>query len=342
MNYESITTAELELSENQIMSLLNNLTDEEFLKFVNEQKKLRDITITGRKLLDTIDHRGVHMVYDEDIINYTTDLETFSFKKFNREINQKKVDEICKTIEEYGIIVPIIVDKNLEVCEGQHRVKALMKYNENNLNNKKGIHFVIRKEVTSDTIKVMNRTSTNWKPQDYLHSYVETGFPEYIKFQNFNKKNQEFSIYFNAAMCQNDLSGIDRHGGKTNVNHKTQESPKDKFEKGIWKVAYDDPNLERAQRYADNIKKVIKVFNFKKQHFNYALLNLIMNVPQFDLNRLIDKFQENYLFFNKVKIYTREQAYELINEVYNKKLKKSEEELRIVDYYKNKKKKKNK
>ena len=342
MNYESITTAELELSENQIMSILKNLTDEEFLKFVNEQKKLRDITITGRKLLHTIDHRGIHMVYDEDIINYTTDLDTFSFKKFNREINQKKVDEICKTIGEYGIIVPVIVDKNLEIGEGQHRVKALMKYNENNPNNKKGIDFIVRKEITSGTIKVMNRTSTNWKTPDYLHCYVETGFPEYIKLKKFNEKNSEFSLQFNTAMCQNDLSGVDRHGGKSNINHNTHKSSKDKFEKGLWTVAPDDPNLERAQQYADDIKKVIKVCNITTQHFYFALLNLLMNIPKFDLNRFITKLQENYLYYHKVKIHNREEAYDLINVVYNvKSKKKNEEELNILEFWNNKKKKKN-
>ena len=29
---------------------------------------------------------------------------------------------------------------------------------------------------------------TNWKPLDYLHSYVEDGLPEYIKLKNFFEK----------------------------------------------------------------------------------------------------------------------------------------------------------
>jgi hypothetical protein len=53
----------------------------------------------------------------------------------------------------------------------------------------------------------------------------------------------------------------------------------------------------------------------------------------------IDKLQENYLFYNKVKIHNREQAYDFIGEVYNKKLKKSEEFLVILEYYNNKRKK---
>ena len=113
MNYESITTAELELSENQIMSILNNLPNDNFLKLFNEQQKQRNLSITGKELLHTIDHRGKCEIYDEGVLNYTTDLDTFSFGKSNRKIIQKKVDEICKTIDEYGIIVPIIVDKNL-------------------------------------------------------------------------------------------------------------------------------------------------------------------------------------------------------------------------------------
>jgi hypothetical protein len=341
MNYESITTAELELSENQIMSILNNLPNDNFLKLFNEQQKQRNLSITGKELLHTIDHRGKCEIYDEGVLNYTTDLDTFSFGKSNRKIIQKKVDEICKTIDEYGIIVPIIVDKNLEIGEGQHRVKALIKYNENNPNNKKGICFIIRKEIPPKTIKVMNRTFTNWKPLDYLHSYVEDGLPEYIKLKNFMEKNNEFKFYFCTAMCQNDLSGVDRHGGKSNIKHNTHESMKDKFEQGRWTVPVDDPNLERAQRYADDIKKVTKVCNITSQHFYFALLNLLMNVPKFDLNRFINKLQENYLYYHKVKIHNREQAYDLINVVYNTtSKKKNEEELNILEFWNNKKNKK--
>jgi hypothetical protein len=339
MNHDLTATAELELSENQIMSILNNLTNDNFLILFNEQQIQRNLSITGEELLHTIDHRGKSKVYDEGVLNYTTDLDTFSFGKSNRKIIQKKVDGICKTIEEYGIIVPIIVDKKLEIGEGQHRVKALMKYNENNPNNKKGIHFIVRKEIPAKTVKVMNRTFTNWKPNDYLHSYAEDGFVEYIKLKNFVEKNKDFSIYLLSAMCQNDLSGIDRHGGKSNINHNTGESSMDKFEQGRWTVVYDDPNLERAQRYADDIRKVTKVCNVKSKHLYFALLNLLMNVPKFDLNRFIDKLQENYLFYNKVKIHNREQAYDFIGEVYNKKLKKSEEFLVILEYYNNKRKK---
>jgi|694.fasta_scaffold49348_2 hypothetical protein len=341
MNHDLTATAELELSENQIMSILNNLTNDNFLKLFNEQQIQRNLSITGEELLHTIDHRGKSKVYDEGVLNYTTDLDTFSFGKSNRKIIQKKVDEICKTIEEYGIIVPIIVDKKLEIGEGQHRVKALMKYNENNPNNKKGIYFIIRKKIPPQTVKVMNRTFTNWKNPDYLHSYVEDGLPEYIKLKNFIEKNKEFTFYFCTAMCQNDLSGVDRHGGKSNIKHNTHQSMKDKFEQGLWTVASDDPNLERAQRYADDIKKVTKVCNITSQHFYFALLNLLMNVPKFDLNRFINKLQENYLYYHKVQIHNREQAYDLINAVYNvKSKKKNEEELNILQFWNNKKRRK--
>ena len=73
----------------------------------------------------------------------------FNFISSNRDINDKKVKEIEKSIIKYGLMAPILINKIGEIIDGQHRFIALR------------------------IVKLQE--STRWKALDYCKSLAERG-----------------------------------------------------------------------------------------------------------------------------------------------------------------------
>lgn len=57
-------------------------------------------------------------------IQLTKNYEQFKFLKLNRNIDQSYVQELKRKIENRGLLVPILIDKNGYVMDGQHRLMA--------------------------------------------------------------------------------------------------------------------------------------------------------------------------------------------------------------------------
>ena len=55
----------------------------------------------------------------------TRNYDRFKFVESNRDINDNNVNKIEQSILEIGIQVPIVVNDNYEIIEGQHRFVAL-------------------------------------------------------------------------------------------------------------------------------------------------------------------------------------------------------------------------
>ena len=53
-------------------------------------------------------------------INYTK----FTLFDDNRDINDSHVEELTKSMKKSGQLMPVIVNEDMEVMDGQHRVKA--------------------------------------------------------------------------------------------------------------------------------------------------------------------------------------------------------------------------
>ena len=63
-------------------------------------------------------------------IHSTNDLSVFKILEGNRNINLANVERLVKSIEENGFLqMPIIVNENYEVIDGQHRLMAAKKLN---------------------------------------------------------------------------------------------------------------------------------------------------------------------------------------------------------------------
>lgn len=68
---------------------------------------------------------------ESDIKVYVTkDYSIFNFLESNRAVNQNQVKKIVKSIQEKGYYpVPILVDDNYSIIDGQHRFTAVEQLN---------------------------------------------------------------------------------------------------------------------------------------------------------------------------------------------------------------------
>ena len=62
-------------------------------------------------------------------IKNTTDYNLLKMNKLNRSINQNHVKKLIESIKRNGLQIPVIVNKNNEIVDGQHRFIALKKLN---------------------------------------------------------------------------------------------------------------------------------------------------------------------------------------------------------------------
>ena len=114
-------------------------------------------------------------------IQTTTNLEQFQFDGRNRNINRKHVKELADSILEYGQLQPIIVNTSMKVMEGQHRLEAIKLINKTAATPIKVKY--IKKNMPISQVAQMNSHQRQWRIQDWIHYYAQSGNEHYLKLQ---------------------------------------------------------------------------------------------------------------------------------------------------------------
>lgn len=127
----------------------------------------------------------------------TNDYNLFSLKNNNRPICKKHVDLLAKKIYEKNHTkdCPILVNKNYEIIDGQHRFEACKKLN-------LPIYFIMTFEEDDDRLMIeMNVVKKTWVINDYINFYASKGIESYVKIDNLSKK--ENIPIFEILRCKN-------------------------------------------------------------------------------------------------------------------------------------------
>lgn len=101
----------------------------------------------------------------------TTDYDIFSFSKSNRYFSYR--EEMFLEAQR-GFIAPIIVNEKLVVIDGQNRLyHAKMA--------KVPVEYIVKDGLGDDDIIRMNTSQKSWSLQNYVESFANQDFEEYIK-----------------------------------------------------------------------------------------------------------------------------------------------------------------
>ena len=119
------------------------------------------------------------------MIQSTKDYHKFKLSEKNREkgIDLNHVHTLIASIKAKNLLEfrPILVSPEMVILDGQHRWAAAKELDV-------PIYYEISKEFSEEDIPRLN-TSKGWGIGDYLNFHVKSGKQEYIKLQEFMKKN---------------------------------------------------------------------------------------------------------------------------------------------------------
>jgi hypothetical protein len=202
-------------------------------------------------------------------IMVTKDYSIFKTQKGNRDVFQKDVKKVEDKILVNNLLDyhPILVDSNMMVIDGQHRLEVAKK---NNLY----ISFIkVKKEKAGlKTTQSINTTGKAWTVRDFLKSYIELGCNEYIRFNNILNKYKFLTI-----------SQLIELGSSQKA---------ESFREGDYKFTTPDDVLIKA---LDDISLYSSIgINLpKRTHFQRWMLLTIKRGIVFDHTRMVKKLSEN-------------------------------------------------
>lgn len=114
----------------------------------------------------------------------TNDYSAFKSREDNRSIDRAHVNRLIMSIQARNLLdmAPMQVDENMYIIDGQHRLAAARKLNVD-------IWYEVVKNSKPEDIISMN-ISKSWGINDFFNYYVANKFPEYMKLEEYIKKNQ--------------------------------------------------------------------------------------------------------------------------------------------------------
>lgn len=104
----------------------------------------------------------------------TTNYDKFKFETWNRDISEKNLKKIDKSVKEVGWKKhPIIVNENMVVIDGQHRLFYAKTH-------KLPVYYVVVNGLEAKDCVDINNVRTAWNIEDYIKLYASQGNESYI------------------------------------------------------------------------------------------------------------------------------------------------------------------
>lgn len=200
-------------------------------------------------------------------IESTTEYGIFHAIKGNREISKPHVNRLIKAIEKENLLAysPIIVNKQMQVIDGQHRLEAAKKL-------KEPIYYIIDPDATIDEVMSLNANSKIWTSVDFANSYAERGKLEYIALLDFSKRHD-----LTIPICIEIVSADPGSAGKN------------RFKLGTFK-GRDWADSERIAEYAFALRPFMDYRVVKSKSFYRALRTYLGKEKEVPDSELLDKY----------------------------------------------------
>lgn len=123
----------------------------------------------------------------------THDYSLFKRLKGNRQVNLAHVEALKKSMKEQPLlkVKPLLVNKNFEVIDGQHRLQAAKELGQ-------PIYYIIEENADYGVAIVLNANSKNWGTGDYIDMFAQQDHAQYVSLMKFIKDND---ISLDLGLC---------------------------------------------------------------------------------------------------------------------------------------------
>ena len=230
-----------------------------------------------------------NMTNSKDQILFTDDLSIFKTANGNRSINVRHRDKIANNMLSVGVLKqPILVNENMEIIDGQHRISAAKKTDS-------GIFYIIVEGYDIEEVHALNLHQKNWTQRDFMEGYADMGKTQYKQMKKFCEKFPEINMTAAVSIASGQTGG----GSKT------------KFNEGGFKFK----NYSNAVHFTEQLKKVSKHYDgWSRSAFIRALVHLSSD-PNFSMRRFLHKL--SYQSRKMVDCTSLKNYKNLIKEIYN-------------------------
>lgn len=226
----------------------------------------------------------------------TKDYEAFSFITGNRNINKPHLEKLRKSMLEMYIPVPIVVNENLEIIDGQHRFVICK---EEGI----AVHFIQIKGLNLTHVQKINELMRVWTAEAFMNCYcdlaVENEYKEYndyLEYREFKRTygfghNETQAILSNQKMFSGNLS--------------------ERFRNGTFNIV----DLRKAKLVANRITDVSKYYQgYKRRGFVLAMLQCFA-IPEYNHDRFLSKL--SYQTYKLSDQPNYKQYLQIIQDIYN-------------------------
>lgn len=216
-------------------------------------------------------HKIVGYIHEE------TNYDEFKYLGGNRDINHAK--KLLESITENGFYnVPILVNENMEIIDGQGRFEALKTLG-------LPVRYVVEEGASLEACRVLNMKQTNWSSIDYVKSYKESGNENYARLNTLVEKYKgSFTLVQIAKFCVGESPCV-----YTSNSHSICKD----IENGIFELTEEQyENTILLLDYLKSFKGFIR--NSKAQgrtSYLYEVLRVCFESPEIDNNRMLKRYE---------------------------------------------------
>lgn len=226
----------------------------------------------------------------------TKDYSIFKDFSSNREVDHKHVNKLVQSIKKRNLLAvnPIVVDNEMRVIDGQHRLAAAQILNVE--------IYYIQENINRKDISLLNSNQKNWTAMDYINFYTIEKSQAFMQLSNLINNYPDMAV---SALLM--LSNSE--GRRSLVQLK----------EGYLDVLAIDHAKQICELCKNLNDRFQKSFVFDSR-FPLALGKAI-NTENFRMERLIEQISSSPREF--VPCHTKEQYLEMIEEIYNRSLSKN-------------------
>jgi hypothetical protein len=222
------------------------------------------------------------------VLYNTKEYNKFTSAPNNRIINKAQVNRLVKAIQKKNLLHanPIIVNEDMEVIDGQHRLRAASIL-------EIPIYYLVT-DASEDDIVMLNTNQRNWQTTDYIRYYANEGVYDYILLQQ--------QLDSTSHKVSEILELLDKSTTRSQIS------------KGNYKIVSSD----EAKRRLDMLAHVKDMFGRSLYQVQVKALRVAMAHHAFD-----DEHFKNNVSIQRRKLYAAANHRDQLNnyeEIYNYRL----------------------
>ena len=181
----------------------------------------------------------------------------------NRNLNPHHVVRLKNAMQKKHLFSPIIINKDYQIIDGQHRFEASKSLN-------LPVYYIKCPDYGLEEIQILNSNSSNWRKTDYLQGYCDLGLKPYIEFRKFMQDFPDFGV----GVCNRILTG--------SADSKTEQNPENGMTMTVKSFENGKLRIRDIGKAYDCARKILQFKPFYKGYYRIGFVIAVMHILEND------------------------------------------------------------